>query len=154
MYSEVKNKSTSYWYVKATLPPVLTPRLRLNHLFNILPWLFNQSDWVTALRLLVDLSLTWKCASWSGRCRSSTSGVLGPFTTNEDRQTAKNGEGSLAPLLAWVAASQKKPRRKASQRAPALRSHLSGQTERAWPGFDAAKVSCVVFVCGELASQH
>lgn len=116
------------------------PRPRSNHLFNTLPWLLNQSDWVTGLRLLVDLSLTWKCASWSGRCRSSTSGVLGPFTTNEDRQTAKNGEGSLAPLLAWVAACKKKSRRKPSQRAPALRSYLSGLT--------SAKVSCAAFVCG------
>lgn len=96
---------------------------------------------------------------WPGSMRREAGGAVllhpvcsDPSRLNEDRQTAKNGEGSLVPLLAWVAASKKKPRRKASQLAPALRSHLSGRTQWAWPGFDSAKVSWFD-VCVWWASQ-
>lgn len=49
--------------------------------------------------LKIRVSLTWKCALWSGRCRVSTSGVFEPLTGSEDRQTAKNGHGCVVGLL-------------------------------------------------------
>lgn len=76
-----------------------------------------------------------------------------PFTSNEDTRTAKNGEG-LTYTSVSVRHRQHDNTPKSSQRDPATRVHFTGTHPRARAGFVAAKVSCVVFVCGELASQR
>lgn len=92
---------------------------------------YHKSWWCSFIELRV--SLTWKSALRSGRCRFSTSGVFEPLTGSGDRQTAKNGHDCGVELLLASNISDNKPHGHDFHQTPAAPALLARRTRQPSP---------------------